>query len=422
MSLFKFRVGDSPQILTYDNVYNGICDADGVPLVSYELPDSPIVTRYGTLSKSKTPVLLKIILGHGCNYSCGYCMQKDIGNPEERKTNSLTPMLIKSIRRHLDCSSLERVELWGGETLLYWNDIKELMKELDAPTLTWYIPTNGTLLNHKHIDFFAQLTGKVVIGISHDGPGHDVTRGPEFLHRKVEVLQRIQTDFYPRIQFSFNAVISKTNYNLFNINDFFYNYLTTHNLNLVTLVYELGRVYDSTLSQNSTHHVITGDDLPKYHDILTNYLDAHIVQLTHTNPNSTLLRTTLVHTGTGILPLAASLKHPAKSIIKTSCGSDDSKTITMDMLGNVRACQNVDETYNSGNIMHLKGIRIKKMDITRESHCISCGNYRVCKSSCPLDLGDAVFAINCTLEKIHYKAIRTASLKLLFNNSIHWID
>lgn len=422
MSLFHFRVGDSDQTLSYDNVSNSLYDQNGHPLSNQELPPIKDFNRYGVLTKTKNPVLLKIVLGHGCNYSCGYCMQKDIGNPNERKTNSLTPMLIKSIRRHLNIDELERIELWGGETLLYWNDIKELMLEFDNVNLTWYIPTNGTLLANKHVDFFKTLKGTVVIGISHDGPGHDTTRGPEFLHRKVDVLRRIQAECYPRVQFSFNTVISRTNYDLFAINDFFYNFLTKHNLQLVTLVYELGRVYDSTLSQNSTHHVISGDDLPKYHQILTNYLSSHIEQIRTHPDNPTLLHTTLVHSGLGIIPLALSLKYPTPVLIKTSCGSDDSRTITMDMLGNIRACQNVDESYNSGNLMNIKGIRIKKMDVGRESHCISCGNYRVCKSSCPLDLGSEVFRINCALEKIHYKAIRTASLELLFGEKIIWVE
>jgi len=422
MSLFKFQVDGSSQILSYNNVTNSIEDENGDPLTTEPITiDLDHQTRFGVLTKNKTPIMVKIILGHGCNYSCGYCLQKDIGNPNERKTNSLTPMLIKSIHRHLDITKLERIELWGGETLLYWNDIKELMLELDADAITWYIPTNGTLLANKHVDFFKQLKGKVVIGISHDGPGQDTTRGPEFLHRKIDVLKRIQVECYPKVQFSFNTVISKSNYNLFKINDFFYNYLTSNGLNLVTLVYELGRVYDSTLTQNSTHHVISGDDLLKYHQILTEYLDAHINQLQLQPTNPLLLTTSLVNVGIGIVPLARSLRYPTESYIKTSCGSDDSQTITMDMLGNVRACQNVDESYNSGSLMNIKGIRIKKMDITRESDCISCGNYRVCKSSCPLDLGSEVFKINCAVEKIHYRALRTASLKLLFGKNIHWL-
>ena len=418
---FKFQVVKNDTVLVYDNVTNTIETEDGIPFGNDLLPPlDEYENRFGQVTKSKKPTTIKIILGHGCNYSCGYCMQKDIGNPDERTKNTLTPMLIKSIRRHVDVSELERFELWGGETLLYWQDIVPLMTEFDREGLEWYIPTNGTLLRDKHVDFFKTLKGTVAIGISHDGPGHESTRGPEFLHRKVDVLRRIQTEAYPRIQFSFNAVISRTNFDLFAINDYFKSYMEQHGLQPVSVIFELGRTYDPSGTQNSTHHVITGDDVPVYECVLTKYLRDHIAQFKDPSAPKKLLTTNLFHSGMGVIPYAKTLRQQSFQLLKSSCGVDDSRLMTMDMMGNVRTCQNVDTSYVGGNIMNIKGIRVQKVNLERDG-CTSCGNYRICRSSCPLDLGDEVFATNCKLEKVHYRAIRTAALALLFDSEIKWL-
>lgn len=406
----------------YDNVTHGILNDRGAPLT---LPADPtqdisdLVQRFGTETKTKTPETIKISLGQGCNYSCGYCMQKDIGNPDERPPNGLTPTLIKSIRQRLDTSQTSRIELWGGETLLYWRDIVPIMEEFDRAGVTWYIPTNGTPLMEKHINFFAQLQGNVAMGISHDGPGHEQLRGKEFLHRKVDVFRQIAELPQGKVQYSFNPVISRTNYDLFAINDFFVDFLDRNNLPRKQLSYELGRVYDSTMAKNSTHHVICGPDILTYRELLLQYLRGHLSEY-RAGGTPTLLATNLFHTGLGVVPYARTLSQQRPSIVRTNCGVDDSSLLTMDMMGNVRTCQNVDETFNSGSLMHIKGIKIKQVNLTRadKDPCKSCDVKRLCKSSCPLDLGDDVFNTNCALEKVHYRTIQRVAFELLFNDAV----
>lgn len=423
MSLTKFQVVGTDVVFQYNNENNGLYDLNGNPLSQpWQQPADwdDLKDRFGVITKSKKPETIKVTLGHGCNYSCGYCMQKDIGNPDERASNGLTPLLIKNIRRHLDTNELTRFELWGGETLLYWKDMMPIMEEFDREGITWYIPTNGTPLMHKHIDFFMQLKGNVAMGISHDGPAHESTRGKEFLHKKVEIFQRINEECDRKIQYSFNPVISRTNYDLFQINDFFGEFFSKHNLKQKGLSFELGRVYDETMAKNSTHHVINEHHIAAYKDILTRYLDAHITQYRQLGEtmNGPLLSNNLFHTGMGVLPYARSLQEQKVPLLRSNCGVDDSRLLSLDMIGNVRTCQNTDDTFTSGNLMHIKGIKIKRVDLNRDSHCGSCEVRRLCKSSCPLDLGKATHYTNCAVEKTHYRAIQQAAFKLLFNNDV----
>lgn len=423
MSISKFLIVRTGEHFLYDNETNGLLAPNGKHLSTPFIQPADwddLKDRFGTDRIAKKPETIKITLGHGCNYSCGYCMQKDIGNPDERAVNGLTPMLIKNIRRHLDTSDTTRIELWGGETLLYWKDMMPIMEEFDREGVTWYVPTNGTPLMHKHLDFFMQLKGNVAMGISHDGPAHESTRGPEFLHKKVEVFKRIEQECGTKVQYSFNPVISRTNYDLFAINDFFVEFFEKNNLAPKQLSFELGRVYDETMAKNSTHHVIAGDDIPKYKDILTRYLNAHIDQFKQIGSSSSgdLLATNLFHTGMGVLPYTRTLQEQHVPLLKSNCGVDDSRLISMDMLGNVRTCQNTDDSYVSGNLMDIKGIRIKNISLNRDDHCSTCDVRRLCKSSCPLDLGSATFLTNCAVEKVHYRAIQHAAFKLLFNSDV----
>ncbi len=420
--IHKFKIERTGEFFHYNNETNSLLDNNLNKLSKlYEAnaETGQMIEDFGSTSVAKDPYTIKITLGHGCNYSCGYCMQKDIGNPNERPAQGSTPMLIKNMKRHLDMSKTNRIELWGGETLLYWPDIMQIIEAFDNEQIVWYIPTNGTTLMPKHVEYFKQIKGRVAFGISHDGPGHESLRGKEFLHKKVEVLKGIQENF-PKMQFSFNPVISKTNYDLFKINDFFQDYFTKTGLQPVTLSYELGRVYDKTLAQNSSHHVISGEDLAMYSAVLNRYLNEHLKQLrvygaTKTGP---LLANSLFHTGMGVLPYAKSLQSETPHIIKTNCGVDDKRLLSLDIYGNARTCQNVDESYISGNLIDIKGIKIKHVDLSREWHCGDCRVLRMCKSSCPLDLGIDVFRINHTIEYLHYTAIQNAAFKLLFDSEI----
>lgn len=426
MSQTKFEIVNSGEFFLYDNSNNGLYTAAGQPLSKpFQEPADwhALKDRFGATHVSKTPETIKISLGQGCNYSCGYCMQKDIGNPNERPPNGLTPMLIEKIRRHLDLSELLRFELWGGETLLYWKDMVPLMEEFDREGITWYIPTNGTPLMHKHIDFFKQLKGNVAMGISHDGPGHEQLRGKEFIHKKVEIFQRIEEEGGQKIQYSFNPVISRTNYDLFKINDFFLEFFQKNGLKYKQLSYELGRVYDKEMAENSTHHVISKEHIPLYKEILTRYLDSHIEQFRRLGETTQgdMLANNLFQTGMGVLPYARTLQEQKVPLLRSNCGVDDSKLMTMDLLGNVRTCQNVDESYNGGNLMYIKGIKIQQVNLNRDHHCGTCEVRRLCKSSCPLDLGQAVHYTNCAVEKIHYRAIQLAAFKLLFNSDIRMV-
>jgi len=422
-SYSKFATADGRifYYCNYDNaLYNENKELLAKPMEKDEQYEA-VISETRSRVKSNKPYWIRILLGHACNYSCSYCMQKDIGNPDEREKITTTQYFIEQLSK-LDWSRVKKVDLWGGETLLYWKTIIEIIEAFDRPGLQWYIPTNGTPLQLKHVEFFSKLQGNVGIGISHDGPGHERLRGEEFLHKKIEVLKAIQAS--KNVQFSFNPVVSHTNCDLFEINNFFYEFATNNGLeaNKIGISWTLGRNHDYENKENSALHVIHGEQLEIFKSTIKSYLSLCTEQF-FKGKDYKLMNNSLYHSQVGVIPYVKTLRQQILPTITTSCGVDDEGVLSIDMKGNIRTCPHTDESYIGGHIEDLENVKLKKIDLDRyEKHCGSCPVYRLCKSNCPIEVPDEVFYSNCRIDKIYYKAVQDEAFKVLFNSEIIRLD
>lgn len=425
-SFTKFRIDRTGEYFYYCNWDNGIYDGNMNPVSAITEPDAEwyeaIKETRNLAGKSNKPFWIRVLLGHACNYSCDYCLQKDIGNPEERGKITTTDRFIEQLSK-LDLSDLDKIDLWGGEPFLYWKSIVPIMEHFDRPGLTWFISTNGTTLLPKHIEFFSKLKSRVEIGLSHDGPAHEELRGPEFLDRKADVLKALQKA--PNIKFSFNCVITKTNYDLFAINKFFVDYIEKYGLNRdqCAITYIIGRNHDYENYHNSANHVIGGESLLKCKEILDRFMDACIEQFIDRTADHGLLKNNMFTGNMGVMPYIQTLKKQILPTITTSCGVDDAKVLSVDMNGNVRTCPHVDETFISGHIEDLPNVKLKHLDLERyEKHCGSCEVYRLCKSNCPIEVPDEVFYSNCAIEKVWFRSVQNAAFKVLFRSKVTRVE
>lgn len=437
MTMHKFLSEETGTVFYYDNVFNGLYDS-GMKRLSKEhgLPEKYVnfvhrrnADSFKEIKKSNQPAMMKIILGHGCNYSCGYCMQDELSNKGEgapkQSTEEKTQELIRNIQASLDLSQIERIELWGGEAFLYFQEIKGIMNALDREGLTWYIPTNGTLINREHLAFLKERKGTICFGISHDGPAHEKTRGREFLHRQVEILREMQS-LEPKIQFSFNPVISSENCDLFAINDFFIKFLRANGLRNVPLMFEIIQVYQlAEVRGTSKSFAIRPDQLEGYRKNLSEYLAAHGEQFRRLGPERVaggdLLITNLFELYGGSIPYA---RMAGKEDVKHSgakCQADQEKQLTIDMKGNVRTCQNVGKEASYGNINDISKVAVKNIDTNQGEHCGECRVRFLCSSQCPISQNKEVFNTNCRINKVHYGAIQDAAYSYLFKSSVKWM-
>ena len=425
-SFKKFKIERTGEYFYYCNYDNGIYDADKNPIseVTLPTPEWEAVTDEvrRTLGKSNQPHWIRILLGHACNYSCGYCLQKDIGNPDERAKITTTDRFIEQMSK-LDLSLVTKIDLWGGEPFLYWKSIVPIIEAFDRPGLTWFLSTNGTPLQMKHIEFFSKLKGDVELGISHDGPEHERLRGEEFLHKKVDVLRAIQQS--RNIRFGFNCVLTKTNFDLFKINKFFYDFIVSNNLdtNKMGIGWILGRNHDYENQLNSATHVIDKSTLDDVRNTLNRYMVAGIEQFIDQSKDHNLLKNSLFTGNMGVMPYMQTLKKQILPTITTACGVDDSRVLSLDMMGNVRVCPHTDESYISGHIEDLPNVRLQKLDFDRyEKHCGSCEVFRLCKSNCPIEVPNAVFYSNCMLEKVWHGAVQNAAFCVMFKSNVSKVE
>lgn len=428
MSYSKFKTRQTGKVFYYRNLDNSVHNDKGdilslPPKEGWEFfEEANSKNNFGVTHKSNKPAALRILLGHACNYNCGYCMQKDIGNPNERPENYWLEPFIESIEKHLDLEILERIELWGGEPFLYWNDMVPIMKHLDAPNRHFYISTNGSALRQKHVDFFKTLQGSVMMGISHDGPGQEALRGEEIFNKKLvcETVTQLG-EMYPKVQFSFNPVVSATNFDLFKINDYFKEVADRLGLQHARISFVPARIYDDSDSVNSADHVIRGDLLPEFDKMVRSYLDAAIEQ--KKIGGDRFLNSNIVDNDVGVLKYASLTRHQIPITMTSSCGADSADILSMDIRGNVRLCPHTSEKFTGGHINKLKDVKIIGLTLERkDTHCYTCPVRRLCKSSCPIDFPTEVFLHNCRVEKIWFSAIQQKSFELLFGEEVDLVE
>ena len=384
------------------------------PLEWYETEEK----NHGVDTKTNAPIAIRILLGHACNYNCTYCMQKDIGNPDERPQSFFTETFISSVKNSLNIEKLKRVELWGGEPFLYWKDMVEIMKFFDSPDREFFISTNGSPFVQKHVDFFATLKGRVMINLSHDAYGQEELRGEDILKnpRKVDIIKKLMA--LSNVALGVGCVVSSTNYDLFAINEYFKSFATANGIPNLKVTFIPAKNYDETNSQNSANYIIRGDDLIKFRKILKDFIQACLSD----TKNEVYLRNNILHSPEGIINYATFLKHQAPVTIKSSCGADANDVLSVDIQGNVRLCPHTDKSFISGRIDDLENVRIKKLDLDRKiQHCFKCPLKRLCRSSCPIKFPDEVFYSNCAFEKVWWGEIQEAAMGLLFGQSVSHI-
>lgn len=115
-----------------------------------------------------------VILGSSCNLSCKYCMQHPIVNtPCPADANPDVVKWIDDISSGKD-TPIE-VCFYGGEPLLYFGAIKEVVGLSRSNNIMWSIITNGKSITEDVVDFFNAHDFHVAV--SWDGSDVKNTRG-----------------------------------------------------------------------------------------------------------------------------------------------------------------------------------------------------------------------------------------------------
>lgn len=113
-----------------------------------------------------------IILGNDCNLQCVYCCQRQI--KEKQIPRHISPKFWGYFHS-LPTKSV--ITFFGGEPLLYFGAIKEIMSH--RSDLTYTVITNGKLLDAAKVEYFNNYD--IGVTVSWDGPCSNTTRGYDVL-------------------------------------------------------------------------------------------------------------------------------------------------------------------------------------------------------------------------------------------------
>ena len=106
-----------------------------------------------------------LMMGNSCNMNCRYCMQHDlVSNPIAVTVN---PDIIEFIKEVAKENKGVNVQFYGGEPLLYFKAIKEVVKELEGADIRFSCLSNGKAVTDEIVKFFNDR--KLPFGVSWDG-------------------------------------------------------------------------------------------------------------------------------------------------------------------------------------------------------------------------------------------------------------
>ena len=312
------------------------------------------------LSNITTPTSKKTIikrytvqLGFSCNMSCSYCLQS-----KTKKSSFDKDKCDKVIEDILKETGFLKIEFWGGEPLLYWEEIKYIVDNLPEKKYNFLIITNGTLLTIDKVQYL--MDKNFSLGISHDAQSQDI-RGKDPLDNPVslEAIRYLAINFPYR--FSFNTVLTKKNFNTKNVKQFFRDKL---NLPLENInIGGEGIVYNTELDlvdlvgvKNSIVSDIMLGEGKDYHPHINK-----IYNFINSIKNSNKLEN-----------------------ITTKCGIEKTETYQISNLhGKELTCHNFDYKFKINRF-------------TDNDKCKECLVAHLCKGGCPaIDKDSDIFKKNC---------------------------
>lgn len=126
---------------------------------------------------------LVLMLAGGCNLGCLYCFEKDV--PISQNQNLLT---LEQAQKTLEWfyryheGEKAHIELYGGEPLLNWPVLKYVVENSECWAkqnnihLTFYMITNGTLLDTDKITYLNKHDVTIQVSVDGDPDTHDSNR------------------------------------------------------------------------------------------------------------------------------------------------------------------------------------------------------------------------------------------------------
>ncbi len=295
------------------------------------------------------------ILGDGCNLNCRYCVQgKHL--KEKQKTD---PQIYDLINENADM----RLVFYGGEPLLYFDEIKKVVEKCQAK---FSIITNGKALTDEIVDFLnAHDFG---VALSWDGRASKCTRGFDVIESRKEKVLKIKN-------LCLTGVISAEAYPIDLLDDF----------------QKIDDEYSGRLAVNLDELMPAGDEALSAIDLERVKREIKEITLFHIRTMGDTVKDRYIG---GIIRRAkAFFDYGLKDTVY--CGNGLT-VLNLDRQGNLYPCHNVRDkagtisTYRDFYAEYEKSILATDRVKDRREMCLKCSAVSVCKGGCKLINGETL--------------------------------
>lgn len=421
---FKIRGTDGSEWV-YDNATNHIDSLSGMPTNIDDckkyypfLGNQKIAERISRDAryvpypqKSRLIKKLRIQLGINCNYKCAFCIQAD----EARKMSSPVVLtdgidnFFKMLERaNITVDPLAKIELWGGEPLVYWKSIEILLPRLREkyPQAVISMISNGTLINEKILDFLIKY--RVDVTFSHDAQAYFL-RGPDPLDDPrlrglwVETFNRYKET---SLNFGINTVISQYNADLYAVQAFFAEKIDPN----VSFGFEGVVIAHSPNAVNFT----------KFPKQAREQLRDSIFRAIVLEPESGVGHALRKRASLLISRIVNEI--PAMTI-QGRCDVASPNSLSVDLFGNILTCHNVNPKDQSiGHLLNYDQVQLDKLDHwSVRDNCPNCYVLNACQGNCMRTTSE-LHKLGCDVEKMFHGFIFEAVWFLLTGTLIQSIE
>lgn len=399
---FKLNVikQGQPLVYTYDSADSTVYDQHGNCLIGKYIDPpqiKPFTSQHNPNFKSKKLNELEISLGFNCNFKCKYCGQLNL----KHIVHSARPSDVDDFLDILNKSGIEEpncVQFWGGEPLVYWKTLRQLLPKLRVkfPSSYFAIITNGKLLTKDKIDLVKSLA-PMTIGVSYD------------CIKQTEKSEDIMTDqmldtlIYAKQQLGSDFKIFVT--------------LTPGNVDLVRIKKYLSNLFGSDiniavwpLKCRSTSGIFTTQEIDKLnHDLFD------IINQQDTSNAVFGALSVLIDQFTHSL-----VSHEPIELAHGRCALPYSKSTVVDLKGNMYNCHI--RPTPIGSILDLESISATNMTSWKEhEYCHKCPFIHICGGNCHT-LPANEHAISCINFRPYAEAIFRACLSRLLGVYVESVE
>lgn len=312
------------------------------------------------LKLENKPKVIFITLGTRCNLNCVYCIEHSSGLILSEQ--ELNYDIIEFIKQN----EPKEIRFYGGEPLIYIDKIKEIVKQLKETKINYSIVTNGKLINEEMVNFFNKE--HINIALSWDGKKSSATRKYDVLKENGDIIININRLL---IEGVISTEVDLGNF-LKDIVPYCEKYHAVHK-EYPGVCY--GLIYDLTGNLKKFTH-FNFEDL----SIKTQKLFNEIKE-SFNKPQKTFYDILLIRIYHQLFKDVVS----RDKIQGAFCGSG-TKTINLDLSGNIYACHNSKKII--GNIYDLYNKKLnennEKVNERLENKCKNCEVITLCRGGCPL--------------------------------------